>query len=64
MKLQIRQEREIRKWTLAQTAKMIGITKAAYRNIETGNRFPSYNVLVKLLDLYGYSDPRELFKQI
>lgn len=61
MKLQIRQEREFRKWTLDYVARQIGISKAAYRNIETGQRYPSYKVLVKLLDLYGYKDPRQLF---
>lgn len=29
--------------------------------LETGQRKPSYNVLVKLLDLFEYSDPRKLF---
>lgn len=29
--------------------------------IETGERNPSYPVLVKLLDLFEYSDPRLLF---
>ena len=61
MKLKIRQEREQRKWTLESVAKKLGITKAAYRNIEIGIRRPSYDVLVKLLGIYGYDDPRRLF---
>lgn len=64
MKLHIRQEREKKGWTLEQVAEMIGLTKAAYRNIEAGDRYPSYKVLVKLLDLFGYSDPRKLFEEV
>lgn len=59
--LRIKQEREYNNWTIKETAKMIGITKGAYRNIEAGIRKPSYDVLVKLLDLFGYEDPRLLF---
>lgn len=61
MELSIRQERLQRDWTQEYVAKAVGITKAAYRNIETGVRKPSYNVLIKLLDLFEYSDPRKLF---
>lgn len=61
MKLIVKEEREQRGWSQAQTAKAVGITKAAYRNIEAGIRKPSYDVLVKLLDLFDYSDPRILF---
>lgn len=57
----LQQERINRGWTQAQVAELTGITKAAYRNIEAGIRKPSYDVLVKLLDLFGYNDPRELF---
>ena len=60
MALRIRQERLRRGWTLAQTAKMVGITKSAYGNLETGVRVPSYVVLVKLEDLFGLSH-RQLF---
>ena len=61
MKLMIKDERERRGWSQAQTAKAVGITKAAYRNIEAGIRKPSYDVLIKLLNLFDYSDPRILF---
>lgn len=59
----LRQERIVRNWTLENVAKQIGITKATLQRIETGKRKPSYEVLVKLLDLFGYNDPRELFAE-
>ena len=46
-----------------QLAQKIGITSEAVRLLENGKRKPSYDVLVKLLDLFGYSDPRELFAE-
>ena len=46
-----------------QIAKKIGITSEAIRLLEIGKRKPSYDVLVKLLDLFGYCDPRELFAE-
>ena len=61
MSLKIRQERIQRRWTQGFAARQIGMTKAAYRNIETGQRKPSYDVLIKLLDLFDYNDPRKLF---
>lgn len=61
MKLMLRQERIVRGWTLEFVATKIGITKAAVQMMETGQRKPSYDVLVKILDLFEYNDPRELF---
>lgn len=61
MNLMIKEERIRRGWSQAQTAKAVGVTKAAYRNIEAGIRKPSYDVLIKLLELFDYSDPRKLF---
>lgn len=61
MYLQMRQEREKRKWTLEYVALKVGRTKPFIHDIETGRRKPSYEVLVKLLDLFGYNDPRQLF---
>lgn len=61
MDLVLRQERMKRGWTLDYVAKKIGTTKATVQMLETGQRKPSYDVLVKLLDLFDYSDPRELF---
>lgn len=61
MKLQIRQERESRNWAQEDVSRQIGLTRVAYAYIETGKRYPSYPIMVKLLDLFEYNDPRELF---
>lgn len=60
MKLQIRQERESREWTLEYVAEKVGVSKQAIQLIETGERNPSYTVLVKLEDLFQMNH-RELF---
>ena len=61
MKTVLVQERTKRGWTQDYVAKQIGISRVAFTHIENGKRKPSYDVLVKLLDLFGYSDPRLLF---
>lgn len=61
--MKIRQEREKRGWTQENVAKMIGITPEAVSMLETGQRKPSYEVLVKLEDLYRMNH-RKLFKEI
>lgn len=53
--LNIRQERIARGWTQKEVADRIGITKSAINMIETGARKPSYEVLVKLENLFGLS---------
>lgn len=58
--LLIRQERILRKWTQAQVAAMVGTTLSTVQKIETGQRHPSFDVLVKLEDLFGM-DYRDLF---
>lgn len=57
----LRRERERRKWTQEFVAKKLGLTPESVSMIETGRRKPSYDVLVSLLDLFGYDDPRQLF---
>ena len=61
MNLKLRQERLRRDWTQEYVAKKTDVTKATIQMIETGRRKPSYDVLVKLLDLFNYDDPRKLF---
>lgn len=56
----IRQERIKRGWTQEFVAKQAGLTLTAIQKIETGQRNPSYPVLVKLEDLFGLPH-RELF---
>lgn len=61
MNLMLRREREERKWSQAYVAKMVGISRVAIQMLETGKIKPSYDVLIKLLNLFGYDDPRKLF---
>lgn len=61
MELMLRQERLKRKWTLEYVAEQIGVSKPAVQMLETGSTKPSYDVLVKLLDLFDCNDPRILF---
>ena len=61
MELVLRQERRRRGWTQEYVAGKIGISRVAIQQFETGENKPSYDVLVKLLDLFDYSDPRILF---
>jgi len=60
MYLKIRQERQQHGWTQEYVAKQVGITNQAVNLIETGQRKPSYDVLVKLEDLFQKSH-RQLF---
>lgn len=64
MILNIRQERIQRGWTQQRVANQVGLSKTAIHDIEKGKQKPSYDVLVKLLDLFGYNDPRQLFAPV
>ena len=61
MFLLIRQERIKKGWSQQYVGKAVGISKQMVHDLEIGRRKPSYDVLVKLLDLFGYEDPRLLF---
>ena len=63
MKTVLRQERQKRGWTQDYVAQQLGVSRITIQKMETGRRKPSYDVLVKLLDLFGYKDPRELFAE-
>lgn len=56
----IRQERIKRGWSIDYVAKKTGLSDEAIRLIETGERNPSYPVLVKLEDLF-HMNHRKLF---
>lgn len=56
----IRQERIKRGWSCEYVAEQTNLTAEAIRLIETGERNPSYPVLVKLEDLFGLTH-RQLF---
>lgn len=60
MKLVLRQERISRGWTQDFVAKQVGVTNTTVQMLETGQRKPSYDVLVKLEDLFGLTH-RQLF---
>jgi transcriptional regulator with XRE-family HTH domain len=59
----IRQERHKKKWTLEYVGEQVGITKTAVHDIENLRRKPSYDVLLKLENLFG-KDHRYLFAQV
>ena len=63
MQLRIKQERIVKGWSNVYVAKQVGITIEAIRLIENNKRKPSYNVLVKLENLFNLSH-RELFREI
>jgi transcriptional regulator with XRE-family HTH domain len=52
---QLRQERLNRGWTLEYVGQRVGISNQAVSIIETGKQKPSYNVLVKLENLFDKS---------
>lgn len=57
------QDRISHKWSMAYVGKCVGLTKSTVNDIEKGRCKPSYEVLVKLENLYGRSH-RELFSQV
>ena len=63
MILAIRNERIRRNWTQEYVARKIGLTKTAVCDIERGKQKPSYEVLVRLEDLFGLPH-RELFAEV
>lgn len=52
---QLKQIRLDNKWTQQYVADNIGITKAAYSNIENQNRSPSLRTAIRLQDMFGLS---------
>ena len=60
MYLNIRKERIRRNWSQEFVANQIDVTPEMVHYIETGQRKPSYEVLVKLEDLF-HKNHRQLF---
>ena len=60
MKTVLRQEREKREWTQEYVAERLGVSPESISMLETGKRKPSYEVLVKLEDLFQRNH-RQLF---
>ena len=50
--LNIKQERIRNGWTIKHVAQQVGLKQTSIQNIETGKNKPSYDVLIKLEDLY------------
>ncbi len=61
--LNMRQERIKNKWTLQYVSKKVGVTKTTIHDIEIAKRRPSYEVLIKLENLFNLSH-RDLFQQV
>ncbi len=59
----MRQERLKKEWTLEDVAEKVGTTKQTIQRIETIQRKPSYEVLVKLENLFNLSH-RDLLEQV
>ncbi|MDR2648862.1 MAG: helix-turn-helix transcriptional regulator [Clostridiales bacterium] len=64
MLLRLKRERLLKgDWTQAYVAEQLGLTRQAFNQIETGKRKPSYEVMIKLENLFGMSH-RELFSLV
>lgn len=59
----MRQERIKKGWTLEEVAEEVGTTKQTIQRIETNQRNPSYDILVKLENLFNLSH-RDLLQQV
>ncbi len=59
----MRQERLKNDWTLEDVAEKVGTTKQTIQRIETKQRKPSYEVLVKLENIFNLSH-RDLLQQV
>lgn len=55
MGARIRQLRSGRNMTQAMLAQRLGVTKSVVSAYENGMRYPSYDVLLNLADIYGVS---------
>ena len=61
--LRITKERLDRQWRMEDVARQVGITKPSIHQIEHGKNKPSFEVLVKLENLFGLTH-RELFEEV
>jgi len=61
--LRMKQERLKRCWTQVYVAEKIGTTKQTVQYLETGKIKPSYDILVKLENLFNLSH-RDLLQQV
>lgn len=45
--------RKQNQWTQEEVAKIVGVSKSHYCNIENGNRLPSYTIIIELQNIFG-----------
>lgn len=64
MPRRIKIERQKRGWSCSDVAEKVGVNPETIRMIEVGKRDPSYKILIKLLDLFEYDNPRTLFAEV
>lgn len=60
---QLKKIRLQHQWTQQHVADIIGITKAAYSNIENENRSPSLKVAINLQNMFGLQIEKLLEKE-
>lgn len=53
MGARIRELRRARKWSQSDLARQIGVTKASVGQYESGDRSPSYEVLLRIADTFS-----------
>ena len=64
MKIMLRQERIQRGWTQEYVAEKCGVSPQSVCDWDIYRRKPSFDVLVKLVELFGYDDFRLLFAPV
>lgn len=60
MRSKLKELRKEKKLTQREMAKLCGITRLYYTNIENGRGTPSFNVILKIKEVLGY-DKDDLF---
>ena len=66
IKTEIRMKRDRIKngWSKACLGRKLEVTGTCIKALETGRNKPSYDLLLKIMDLFGYTDPREPFEMV
>lgn len=66
IKTEIRMKRDRIKngWSRACLGRKLGVTGSCIQLLEEGKNKPSYQLLLKIMDTFGYADPREPFEMV
>lgn len=51
-------------WSRARLGRKLGVTGSCIQLLEEGKNKPSYQLLLKIMDIFGYTDPREPFEMV